>query len=160
MESYRVGLGFDVHRFSKTQKKLVLGGVIISNDYGLEAVSDGDILLHAAADALCGACGLGDIGDYFPPENKESKGLDSRKITEFILRKIKNNFYIVNMDIIIVSEQPRLISHKNKILNSLKSIFSVSEINLKIKSKEGMDVLGSKDSMSCLVNVLVRYNKL
>ncbi|MCK5493996.1 MAG: 2-C-methyl-D-erythritol 2,4-cyclodiphosphate synthase, partial [Candidatus Omnitrophica bacterium] len=61
MENYRVGLGFDVHRFSKIKKKLVLGGAIISQDYGLEAVSDGDVVLHAVTDALCGACGLGDI---------------------------------------------------------------------------------------------------
>ncbi|MCK4916953.1 MAG: 2-C-methyl-D-erythritol 2,4-cyclodiphosphate synthase [Candidatus Omnitrophica bacterium] len=159
MENYRVGLGFDVHRFSKIKKKLVLGGAIISQDYGLEAVSDGDVVLHAVTDALCGACGLGDIGDYFPPENKESKDLDSKKITTFILKKIENNFCLVNMDIIIVSEQPRLISYKNKILNSLQAIFSILSINLKIKSKEGMDILGNKDSMSCLVNVLVKYKK-
>ncbi|MCK5493105.1 MAG: 2-C-methyl-D-erythritol 2,4-cyclodiphosphate synthase [Candidatus Omnitrophica bacterium] len=159
MKNYRVGLGFDVHRFSKIKKKLVLGGAIISQDYGLEAVSDGDVVLHAVTDALCGACGLGDIGDYFPPENKESKDLDSKKITAFILEKIENNFCLVNMDIIIVSEQPRLISYKKKILNSLQEIFSVSSINLKIKSKEGMDILGNKDSMSCLVNVLVKYKK-
>ena len=64
MKDYKIGLGFDVHRIDKRGRRLVLGGVKIACPFGLSAVSDGDVLLHAIADSLCGAAGLGDIGDY------------------------------------------------------------------------------------------------
>jgi len=155
MKGYRVGLGFDVHRISKRKKDLILGGVKILCSFGLIAVSDGDVVLHAVSDALCGAVGLGDIGDYFPPQAKASKGLNSRKIVEYILRKVKKNFRISNIDITIIAEKPKLISHKKKIVDSLKKILSISAVNLKIKSKEGLDILGSKNAISCIAVVLV-----
>lgn len=157
MEKHKVGLGFDVHRFSEDKRDLVLGGVIVPHSRGLEAVSDGDVVLHAVSDALCGACGLGDIGDYFPPAAAESKGIDSKDIVKFILKKIDKEFTINNMDVIIIAEEPYLFPHKKDILESLKNIFSISGINLKVKSKEGMDILGGKNSISCLVNVLVKF---
>ncbi|MBU1122183.1 MAG: 2-C-methyl-D-erythritol 2,4-cyclodiphosphate synthase [Candidatus Omnitrophica bacterium] len=156
MKNYKVGLGFDVHKFSKKKKELVLGGAIIPLARGLEAVSDGDVLLHAVTDALCGAAGLGDIGDYFPPSNKELKGIDSKKIAKFIFKKIVNRFEIINMDITIIADKPPLVFHKKEIMKSLINIFYISAINLKIKSKEGLNVLGGKDAISCLAMVLVK----
>lgn len=155
MRGYRAGLGFDVHRFSKKEKPLVLGGVEVPCDFSLDAVSDGDVLLHAVSDAVCGACGLGDIGDYFPPNNEKSKNIDSRKIVEFILKKIEKKFRIVNIDVTIITEKPRLVGFKKKILKSLVEIFKVKEINVKIKSKEGLDILGSKKAISCLALAVV-----
>jgi 2-C-methyl-D-erythritol 2,4-cyclodiphosphate synthase len=156
MKDYRVGLGFDVHRFSKARKPLILGGVNIPCNFSLSAVSDGDVLLHAIADAICGACQLGDIGDYFPPQAAQSKGLDSRKIAQFILKKIGSKFIIVNIDATIITEKPRLSAHKRKILKSLREIFHVKTINVKIKSKEGLDILGSKKAISCLSLAVVK----
>lgn len=156
MKHYKTGLGFDVHKFSRKKKDLVLGGIKIPFKKGLEAVSDGDVLLHAAADALCGAAGLGDIGDYFPPDSIESKGIDSRKIVKFIFEKIINRFKIVNIDITLIAEQPRLVSHKKQIIRSLESIFYTSAVNLKIKSKEGLNILGGRNAIACLATVLVR----
>lgn len=158
LKGYKVGLGFDVHRFSKAKKDLVLGGVVIPAAFSLRAVSDGDVVLHAVSDALCGAAGLGDIGDYFPPQDKKSKGLDSKKIVKFILGKVNKKFKISNIDIIIITEKPKLVSHKKKIVESLKKILSISTVNLKIKSKEGLDILGSKNAMSCVAAVLL-YKK-
>ncbi len=155
MKDYRIGLGFDVHRISKRKKDLILGGVKILSPFGLAAVSDGDVVLHAVSDALCGAAGLGDIGDYFPPQAKASKSINSRKIVECILRKVKKSFRISNIDITIITEKPKLASHKKKIVNSLKKILSISAVNLKIKSKEGLDVLGSKGAMSCIAVALI-----
>ena len=86
MKDYRIGLGFDVHKISKRKKDLILGGAKIPSPFGLVAVSDGDVVLHAASDAICGAGALGDIGDYFKPQDKASKDIDSRKIVEFILK--------------------------------------------------------------------------
>lgn len=156
MKNYRVGLGFDVHRISKRKKDLTLGGAKVPAPFGLVAVSDGDVVLHAASDAICGGAGLGDIGDYFKPEAKASKGIDSQKIVEFILKKINKKFIIVNLDIIIVTDKPRLYSFKSKIICSLKKIFSVKEINLKIKSKESLNILGSKNSISCFALATLR----
>ncbi|MFH1504559.1 MAG: 2-C-methyl-D-erythritol 2,4-cyclodiphosphate synthase [Candidatus Omnitrophota bacterium] len=155
MKDYKVGLGFDVHCFSKTKKDLVLGGVVIPAPFSLKAVSDGDVVLHALSDALCGAAGLGDIGDYFSPQSKKSKNIDSKKIIKFILSKIKNKFKISNVDITIVAEKPKLVLYKKNIVESLKKILSVSAVNLKIKSKEGLDILGSKNAISCIAVVLI-----
>lgn len=154
-KNLRVGLGFDVHKFSSKKRELKLGGVVIPSPVSLEAVSDGDLLLHAVCDAICGACLLGDIGDYFPPSSKDSKNIDSKKIVEFVLKKISKRFKIVNMDITLISEKPKLVSHKKKIINSLKAIFGIKNINLKIKSKEGLDILGSKKAMSCFALALM-----
>ncbi len=155
MENYRIGLGFDLHKITKAKKELILGGYKINCGFGLEAVSDGDLVLHTVADAICGAACLGDIGDYFPPGAQESKGIDSKKITRFVLSKIKNKYKLVNVDITLVAEQPRLFSHKKGIVCSLKSIFKISDINLKVKSKERTHSLGGIDTISCLAAVLV-----
>jgi 2-C-methyl-D-erythritol 2,4-cyclodiphosphate synthase len=145
-----VGLGFDVHRISRKKKGLVLAGVRIPCSFGLEAVSDGDVVLHAASDAVCGAAGLGDIGDYFPPSAKKSKGLSSRVIAAAILRKAKGKFKIENLDITIIAEKPRLVSYKPSMLASLAKIFAPARVNIKIKSKEGLDILGGKNAIACI----------
>jgi len=155
MKNYRVGFGFDVHRISKKKKDLFLGGAKIPSVLSLEAVSDGDVILHAISDSLCGACGLGDIGDYFPPSARY-KGIDSKNIAGFILKKVGKGFKVINIDIVIVADRPRLFSHKKNILRSLKKIFSINNINVKIKSKEKLNILGSKNSISCLAVALVR----
>jgi 2-C-methyl-D-erythritol 2,4-cyclodiphosphate synthase len=151
----RIGLGFDVHRFGKAKKPLILAGVHILCGLSLDAVSDGDVVLHAAADAVCGACGLGDIGDFFSPSDKKNLNLDSKQIVNFILNKIKNKFAIINMDITIIAEKPRLIKHKPAMAKSLENIFSCKNINVKIKSKEGLNILGGVNSIACIVNILV-----
>jgi len=159
MKDYKIGLGFDVHRIDKRGRRLVLGGVKIACPFGLSAVSDGDVLLHAIADSLCGAAGLGDIGDYFPPADKKSKDIDSKKITKFILKKIGKTLRIANLDVIIVADEPPLARHKAKILKSLKSILESQAINLKVKSKEKTSILGGKNSISCFALVLMKKNK-
>lgn len=156
MKGYRVGLGFDVHRFSKAKKPLILGGADIPCNFSVSAVSDGDVLLHAIADAVCGACTLGDIGDYFPPQDAKSRGIDSRKIVQFILGKIKNKFIIVNIDATIITEKPRLSGYKKRILKSLCAILNTKAVNVKIKSKEGLDILGSREAISCLALAVVK----
>ncbi|MDD5195766.1 MAG: 2-C-methyl-D-erythritol 2,4-cyclodiphosphate synthase [Candidatus Omnitrophica bacterium] len=159
MNNYRIGFGFDVHRFSAARSKkkdLILGGIKIPAKFSLEAVSDGDVILHAACDALCGCACLGDIGDYFPPESKSSKGLDSKLITAQILKRFSKKYEITNMDITIVAEQPRLAPHKQAILSSLKRIFQGCPINIKIKSKEGLDILGGARAIACLVCALAK----
>lgn len=159
MQDYRIGVGFDLHRFSSGKKYLMLGGYRLDCGFGLEAVSDGDVVLHAAADALCGAACLGDIGDYFRPRQKKNKNLNSRIIAGDILKKIENRYELVNMDITLITEKPKLFAYKKKITGSLQSIFEIESVNLKIKSKEKTQILGGNDAFSCLAAVLVRKIK-
>ncbi|NQT28539.1 MAG: 2-C-methyl-D-erythritol 2,4-cyclodiphosphate synthase [Candidatus Omnitrophica bacterium] len=160
MKDYKVGLGFDVHRLSKSPKDLILGGAKIISSFSLIAVSDGDLVLHAVSDALCGAAGLGDIGDYFPPQDKKSKGIDSKEILNFILKKVNKKYTIGNLDIIIITDKPRLFSYKGKIVKSLNKLLATTKINVKLKSKEGLNILGSKNSISCFAFVsLKKRNK-
>ncbi len=155
MEKYKVGLGFDLHKITEKKRFLVLGGFKIKAGFGLQAVSDGDVALHAVTDAICGACCLGDIGDYFPPQDKKSQGINSEKIARKILAKIKNSYKLINIDITLVAERPKLFSNKKNILRSLNKIFKISDINLKIKSKEKTEALGGAGAISCLAVVLV-----
>jgi 2-C-methyl-D-erythritol 2,4-cyclodiphosphate synthase len=150
MINHRVGFGFDVHRISPKKKDLILAGVKVSANFSLRAVSDGDVVLHAMADALCGAACLGDIGDYFSPLAKSSQGMNSKKIVSSILKKVNRKYKINNIDIVIIAEKPRLVKYKNKMTESLKKIFSVKNINVKIKSKENLDILGGKNAICAM----------
>ncbi len=155
-KGYRIGVGLDLHRFSKKKKPLVLAGVKIPSKLSLDAVSDGDVVLHAIADALCGAASLGDIGDYFPPGDKKSKGIDSKDIVKKVLSKLNKKQILLNIDVTIISDKPKLVSYKPKMLKSLKSIFNCRETNLKIKSKEKTDFIGSKDAISAVAAVMTK----
>lgn len=156
MRSYYIGLGFDLHKFTKKRKNLVIGGVPIKYYLGFKAVSDGDVVLHAICDGILGAASLGDIGDYFSPYDKRWKGVDSRVIVEAILKKINKKYKIGNIDITIIAEKPPLAKYKSKITNSLKRLFGTKDINVKIKSKEKMDILGGINSIACLAVVLLK----
>lgn len=156
MEDYKTGLGFDLHKITKKRKYLVLGGYRIACGFGLEAVSDGDVILHAVCDAICGAACLGDIGDYFRPRAKKSKNIKSEKIASFLLGKITGRYKLINIDITLVADKPRLFSHKRYITKSLKKIFEIDDINLKIKSKEKTQSLGGIDVINCFSVVLLK----
>jgi len=150
MKNNYIGFGFDIHVFSKKKKPLVLGGYTVPGAPGLEAVSDGDVVLHAVCDALLGAAALGDIGDMFPPEDKKSRGIDSKKIAAAVLKKLGKKIEVVNIDVTIIAQKPRLVAHKPAITASLKNIFG-ARVNVKIKSKENLDILGGVNAMACMV---------
>ncbi|OPX29870.1 MAG: 2-C-methyl-D-erythritol 2,4-cyclodiphosphate synthase [Candidatus Omnitrophica bacterium 4484_171] len=151
----RIGFGFDVHKFNRRKKYILLGGLKIDCGFGVVAVSDGDVILHAVCDAILGAASLGDIGDYFPPREEKSRGIKSIDIAGFVLDKIKGVFSIRNIDITIIADKPPLSSHKSKMVKSIRRIFRAKNINVKIKSKEGLDILGSKNAVSCFAIALL-----
>ena len=153
---YRIGLGFDLHKFTTKRKNIILGGFKIKCPQGLDAVSDGDVVLHAVCDAVLGAACLGDIGDYFPHLHKKSQGIRSSQIVKLVLSKINKKFKIVNIDITVFADKPRLVLHKKGILNKLKGFFSNCPVNLKIKYKEGVDFLGTKEGISCVAELLLK----
>lgn len=156
MLDIRVGSGFDLHRF-KEERKLYLGGVLIEAPRGLDGISDADLVLHSIADAVLGALAKGDIGDFYPPEDPNSKGLDSKKIIADVMAFMRNAGYkINNIDITIVLEEVRLKKYKDKITRSLASLLNLDESRLcfKIKSQEKM-IEHDKACAMCFATVLL-----
>ncbi len=136
IDHYRVGIGYDSHKFVKG-KKFFLCGKEIDFPYGLKGHSDADVVLHSICDALLGACGLPDIGELFPDTDIKTKGISSRKIVSKVLKLLKNEkFKIVNIDVVIVCDKFKISPMKEKLLASLKKIFKIENINIKGKTTE------------------------
>lgn len=158
---YKIGNGFDVHRFEKG-KRLVLGGVFIEFDYGLKAHSDGDVLLHSIIDAILGATGLGDIGILFPDTNEEYKNIASTELLKNVLLKIKKKFEIINIDNIIICEKPKISPYRKKIQQNVAKLCGLDEEDVGIKSKtmENIGEIGQGKGIAvmsvCLVEKIVK----
>jgi len=154
---FRIGHGYDIHRFGP-KRPLILGGVEISHNRGLEAHSDGDCLSHAIADAIFGALGLADIGHFFPNEDPACKGLDSMKILEKALQECNSNGYsLVNIDATIVTESPKIGPH----IQSMKAVLSKaleispSLIGIKATTNEGIGGIGNGDGIAAFAVCLI-----
>ncbi len=131
---YRIGFGFDAHKFSEG-RKLILGGLEIPFELGLSGHSDADVLTHAICDALLGALGEGDIGTKFPDTDPRYKGVSSLTFLSEILKLVTGEGYeIGNIDCVIVCEKPKIAPHVPAIKNSLSRITGVSESSLGIKA--------------------------
>lgn len=157
MSNIRVGMGYDVHQL-KHNLPFILGGVKLNYDKGIVAHSDGDIVLHAIADALLGAAGLGDIGHFFPDDNPKYYNMDSNLIIKEVLLKLKKLQYsIVNIDITVVLEKPKLVllipRIKESISKSLK--INIEDINVKATTSEGMGFVGNENGIACYSVVLI-----
>jgi 2-C-methyl-D-erythritol 2,4-cyclodiphosphate synthase len=138
-----VGLGFDLHRL-KAGGTLRLGGIQIAKGISAVAHSDGDALLHALIDALLGATGGGDIGERFPNSDPRWKGADSSTLLGQVWRPMARHWSIVNLDVVIHLERPRLGPWKPKIRTRLAALLATSEkqINVKAKTMEGLGPIG------------------
>jgi 2-C-methyl-D-erythritol 2,4-cyclodiphosphate synthase len=131
---YKIGYGFDAHKFSK-ESKLIIGGVEIPFEFGLKGHSDADVLSHALCDALLGALGEGDIGSYFPDSDPIYKGMSSLvflKETMALLKK--RGFKIENLDSVIVCEKPKIAPHIEQIKETLSQVLRVSAKSLGVKA--------------------------
>lgn len=136
ISNFRVGIGYDSHKLVKG-RDLFLGGVKLCFPLGLKGHSDGDVVLHSICDALLGACGLPDIGEIFPDTEKKYKNISSKRIAEYVLNLVKKRkFKIINIDVTIICDKPKISPVKEKILNSLKKIFKTKNINIKGKTTE------------------------
>ena len=108
MSEYRTGLGWDVHRIGPN-RAMIIGGITIPADFGLEGHSDADVLLHAITDALLGAAALGDIGMHFPDSDPQWKGVDSARFLEHALGLVREKgFELINVDTTVILERPKL----------------------------------------------------
>ena len=156
----KIGIGFDVHRLVKN-KKLFLGGVNIPSILGTLGHSDGDPVLHAIIDALLGACQMGDIGEKFSDKNKKFKNVRSTILMKQIISEIENrNFEINNVDINVITEQPKLKKYKNKIINNISKLCKIPQerINLKAKTTEKLGVIGQEKAIASEVIMSVIKN--
>ena len=147
---FRIGHGFDVHRF-KAGDHLVLGGVRIPFGHAFDAHSDGDVLLHAICDALLGAAGLGDIGHHFPDSDPKYKGIDSRQLLRHVMGLLhERDFTIGNVDATIVAQAPKMAPHieqmKNNIAEDLQT--PIANINLKATTTEQLGYTGRGEGIA------------
>jgi 2-C-methyl-D-erythritol 2,4-cyclodiphosphate synthase len=156
---FRVGIGYDLHRLVKNHK-LIIGGVEIDSDTGAYSHSDGDCLLHALVDAMLGAAGLGDIGEYFPDTDDAYK---NAKSSLFVIKTLdliqKNGFKIVNVDATILLEKPKLASYKQSIKKNIANLLELDErfVNIKAKTNEKADIVGRGLAIAAYVVVLLEY---
>jgi 2-C-methyl-D-erythritol 2,4-cyclodiphosphate synthase len=156
--SMRVGFGYDIHPFIEN-RPLILGGVHIPHDKGLKGHSDADVVSHAIADALLGAAGLGDIGEHFPDTDKKYKDYDSLKFLQEIERKLYfEKLQIVNIDISIVLEEPKILPYKKEIAQNIaKNLFlKPDQVNVKATRGEGLGFVGRKEGAVCYAICLLQ----
>lgn len=155
---YRSGIGYDIHR-TEPGRPLVLGGVRIDSPLGLAGHSDADIVMHALCDALLGAAGLGDIGELFPDNNPAYKDAPSRRFLAEVVERVRAaGFEPVNVDVMIMAEQPRLKPHKAAMRANLAEILGLAEsaVNIKAGTNEKLDAIGEQRGMACLATAMVR----
>jgi 2-C-methyl-D-erythritol 2,4-cyclodiphosphate synthase len=146
------GIGYDCHRFA-TERRLVLGGVEISHERGLEGHSDADVLTHAVIDALLGAAGLGDIGEHFPDTDLRYRDADSLELLDTVLTTvIAAGFEVENVDSTVIMEAPRLGPHRQEIRERLALALNlpVGRVNVKATTGEGMGFVGRGEGVAAL----------
>ncbi len=158
---FRIGHGYDAHRFAEN-RSLVLGGVTIPHSHGLAGHSDADVLTHALCDALLGAMGSGDIGKHFPDSDAKYANISSISLLEQVIQLAGNKgFTVVNADITLVCQAPRLASFVPQMQNILGQTCRVAAdvINIKATTTEGMGFTGRKEGIGCHAVVLLQNEK-
>jgi len=155
----RTGIGFDSHRLTPG-RPLILGGVPLPHDHGLQGHSDADALAHALCDALLGAVADGDIGQHFPDTDPQWKGADSMTLLALVVARLtRTGWRIVNTDATILAEAPKLAPHILAIRTRLSEVMeiSLSQVSVKAKTNEGMDAVGRREGIAVLATALVEH---
>lgn len=147
---FRVGQGFDIHRFSDDPARaLVLGGVVFDGERGLDGHSDADAIAHACADALLGAAGLGDIGQHFPDTDSQWKGANSLELLAEVVRLVRAERWIIgNIDCSVVCEVPKLAPRRDDMQIALSSVVG-APVTVKGRRAEGLGALGRREGIAC-----------
>jgi len=153
----RVGQGFDVHAFAEG-RKFILGGVDIPFSRGLAGHSDADALAHAVCDALLGAAGLGDIGHFFPDSDEQYKDADSLRLLAEVIRQLdRHGFVVVNIDITVMAQEPRLAPYMAEMKRKLARVTGaeISRINLKATTTEYLGFTGRGEGVAAMAVALL-----
>lgn len=155
MTDFRVGFGYDSHRFAP-DRLLVIGGIVIPYELGLAAHSDGDVLIHAVCDALLGAAGMRDIGTYFPDNDPTWKNVDSTKLLAKVVELVEGKGWKVNnLDCTLVLEKPKMKPHVEQIINRLAELLHVEtdRVAVKAKTNEKMGFTGAGEGIAATAAV-------
>ncbi|GAB4274404.1 MAG: 2-C-methyl-D-erythritol 2,4-cyclodiphosphate synthase [Methylomicrobium sp.] len=153
----RVGQGYDVHRF-KEGGDVILGGVKIPYEKGLDAHSDGDVVLHALSDALLGAAALGDIGKHFPDTDPAFKGADSRMLLRHVYKVVQSKgYFLINADITIIAQAPKMAPHIGDMCLNIANDLNVDVdcINVKATTTEKLGFEGRGEGIAVQAVVLI-----
>ncbi|MCB1178686.1 MAG: 2-C-methyl-D-erythritol 2,4-cyclodiphosphate synthase [Leptospiraceae bacterium] len=157
---YRIGNGIDFHKLEiNPDRPLLLGGFEIPGELALVGHSDADIVFHAIADAILGAMGKGDIGEYFPDTDPQYKNMNSALIIENTLDLMKNSgFEIENIDSTLIGERPKVSPYRKEIQKSISKALNLPEdkVSLKATTTEKMGALGRKEGVAVFSTVLLR----
>jgi len=155
--SFRIGQGYDVHRL-EVGRRLVLGGVEIPHERGLEGHSDADVLLHALGDALLGAASLGDLGEHFPPGEERWRDASSLDLLARIVALVgERGWRIVNCDLTLLAEQPRIAPFRDEMRRRIAGALSipVDDVGLKATTNERLGAIGRGEGIAALAVVLL-----
>ena len=155
---YRIGNGYDVHRLIKG-RKLILGGVDIPHDLGLDGHSDADVLCHALCDSLLGAAGAGDLGKHFPDTEKKWKGISSLILLEKSGELVaKRGFQISNIDTTIVAQQPKIGPHIESMTTNISETLKIdpTQINIKATTTERLGFAGREEGIAAYAVTLLQ----
>lgn len=150
-----VGLGFDIHRLVPG-RRLVLGGIEIPHPSGLLGHSDGDVVLHAVIDAILGAAGLGDIGEWFPDTDPAWKDASSERMLARIIGEVNNAWSVVNVDVVVLAEEPKLAPHRKAMVDRLSAGLGGARVSIKAKTAEGFGPVGTRQAIACYAVVELR----
>ena len=158
----RVGQGFDAHPLV-TGRPLIIGGVRIAFDQGLDGHSDADVLLHAVCDALLGAAALGDIGRHFPDSDPRYKGADSRTLVREVAKRLRDGqYHVVNLDSTIIAQAPKMAPHIPAMIANIASDLGIGRerVNVKAKTTERMGFTGRGEGIAAEAIVLIEWRPI
>ncbi len=146
----RAGIGYDVHRLVE-DRKLILGGVEIAHDLGLEGHSDADVLVHAIMDALLGAAALGDIGKHFPDTDETYRGISSMKLLAHVGELLQQQGYVIeNIDATVIAQKPKLRPYIAQMEQNIANVLAIegNQVNVKATTEEGLGFSGRQEGIS------------
>lgn len=153
---FKIGQGFDVHAFAN-DRKLILAGVTIPHQFGLDGHSDADVVYHSVCDAILGAFALGDIGKHFPDNSEEFRDIDS----SFLLKRVLSlpelsNWHFGNLDITIIAQSPKLAPYIDQMRTNLSNLINseIDSISVKATTTEKLGFTGRNEGIACLSSVL------
>jgi 2-C-methyl-D-erythritol 2,4-cyclodiphosphate synthase len=156
-DDYRIGIGFDVHAFDSS-RELKLGGITVPEVPGLAGHSDADVLLHSLMDALLGALALGDIGKLFPDTDDKYRDADSRELLREVINIVsEKGFRVVNVDMTVVAEKPKIAPIRDKIIESIANILGVDNdaVSVKGTTTEKLGFTGREEGIGAEAVVLL-----
>ena len=153
----RIGIGYDVHALT-SGRRLVLGGIDIPFEMGLEGWSDADVLTHAVMDALLGAAALGDIGSHFPPGEPEYRNISSLELLEQVRDKLREHgWWVGNIDVTVVAERPKLRDYIDLMREQISRVLGIEVgcVSIKASTSEGLGFTGRGEGIAALATALL-----